>query len=412
MTARAENINPEILTWAREIAGLTTDSAAKKMQLTSTTRSTASEKLEAFERGDVRPTRNQLVKISEIYRCPLTVFYLNSPPKIKSLGTDFRTVSEITSVSFEEAATLNAILRDMHVSQEMVRSILEDDEDHKPLDFVQSVSLGNNVKSTVSSIKKLLGVENSGLIGEKFNSPDKLFAFLREKIESTGVFVLLIGDLGSYHSALSEQVFRGFAIADEIAPFIVINNQDALSARSFTLMHEFTHLMLGSTGISGTPTSEQAISKDAKIERFCNDVAGEFLLPEEVVSELKLTTDKKHVVKEVTAQVTALATRANVGESITLFRLWQSDRISAEIYHSLSNSYERRWLQEKENSRSKIPKQESSGLDYYTVQRYRIGKPLLELVHRNLRENELTHTKAGKILRVNPTSVERLFEMN
>ncbi len=408
MTARAENINPEILTWAREIAGLTVDSAAKKLQLTSTSRSTASEKLEAFERGDVKPTRNQLVKISEIYRCPLTVFYLNSPPKIRLLGTDFRTVYKVTSVSLEEAATLNAILRDVHVRQEMVKSILEDDEDHEPLDFVESVSPGNNVKNTVSSIKKLLGVDNLGLIGKGFKSPKKLFAFLREKIENTGVFVLLIGDLGSHHSAICEQAFRGFTIADKIAPFIVINHQDALSARSFTLMHEFTPLMLGSAGISGAPRSERANSKEAQIERFCNDVAAEFLIPEEVVYKLKPTTDKKHVAKVVAA----LATEANVSESTILYRLWRSDRISAETYRTLSNSYERRWQHEKEKRRNRLPKQESSGSNHYTIRRHRLGKPLLELVHRSLRENELTHTKAGRILSVSPTSVERLLEMN
>jgi len=37
-----------------------------------------------------------------------------------------------------------------------------------------------------------------------------------------GIFVLLIGDLGSYHTAFDLEVFRGFALSDDIAPFIII----------------------------------------------------------------------------------------------------------------------------------------------------------------------------------------------
>ena len=65
------------------------------------------------------------------------------------------------------------------------------------------------------------------------------------------MFVLLKGDLGNYRTAIDVEVFRGFAIADDIAPFVVINDNDSKAAWSFTLLHELTHLLLGQTGISG-----------------------------------------------------------------------------------------------------------------------------------------------------------------
>ena len=86
---------------------------------------------------------------------------------------------------------------------------------------------------------------------------------LRAKVESAGVFVLLIGNLGSHHSALGLEAFRGFALADPIAPFIVINDQDAKAAWSFTLLHELAHLWVGATGVSGQFTEGQ-------LERFYN----------------------------------------------------------------------------------------------------------------------------------------------
>src|SRR3546814_16138482 len=64
-------------------------------------------------------------------------------------------------------------------------------------------------------------------------------------------YVLLIGNLGSHHSAIDIDAFRGFALADPIAPFVVINDRDAKTAWSFTLLHEVAHLWIGATGVSG-----------------------------------------------------------------------------------------------------------------------------------------------------------------
>jgi Zn-dependent peptidase ImmA (M78 family) len=103
---------------------------------------------------------------------------------------------------------------------------------------------------------------------------------------------LLIGNLGSHHTTIDVTTFRGFALSDDVAPFIVINDQDAQAAWSFTLLHELTHLWLGQTGVSGARAEQ-------KIERFCNDVAGEVLLPIEELSGLTIANheDFESVVK-------------------------------------------------------------------------------------------------------------------
>jgi Zn-dependent peptidase ImmA (M78 family) len=81
------------------------------------------------------------------------------------------------------------------------------------------------------------------------SSAEEAFSFLRSRAEEVGVFVLLKGDLGSHHTAIDLQTFRGFALADPVAPFVVINDQDSKSAWSFTLIHELAHLWLGQTGV-------------------------------------------------------------------------------------------------------------------------------------------------------------------
>ncbi len=244
--ARAENINPGILAWAREAAGLSLEDAAARIGINASTAVSAAEKLEALERGQKFPTRNQLAKIASVYHRPLVTFYLRQPPPQASRGEDFRTL--LVDVQPRENAMLDALLRDIRARQEMVKSLLEDEDDPPQLDFVGSVAMSRGVQFVVDSIAAKLEFRLDADV-RRTGTADDLFKELRIRTERVGVFVLLVGDLGSHHHTISERVFRGFAIADRVAPFVVINDQDAKAARSFTLIHELAHIWLGQTGI-------------------------------------------------------------------------------------------------------------------------------------------------------------------
>jgi hypothetical protein len=45
---------------------------------------------------------------------------------------------------------------------------------------------------------------------------------LRSRVEAAGIFVLLMGNLGSHHSAIDVEAFRGFALADDVAPLLLL----------------------------------------------------------------------------------------------------------------------------------------------------------------------------------------------
>ena len=70
--------------------------------------------------------------------------------------------------------------------------------------------------------------------------------------------------------------FRGFALADPLAPIIFVNGRDAKSAQAFTLLHEMCHLALAQTGVSNAPGDEEPRTK---MEGLCNSAAAEFLVP-------------------------------------------------------------------------------------------------------------------------------------
>lgn len=264
-------MNADLFRWARETSGLSLEQAASVLDIKDV------ERLHAIETGEEEPSRPLLLKMAKQYRRPLVTFYLPVPPTKGDRGEDFRTLPENRSIAAD--ALLDALIRDVKARQAVVRSLAEDDDETAPLAFVGSRSMKNSVEAVLASIKSTLAIDIADYRRRK--TAEDAFSYLRNKAESAGIFVLLIGNLGSHHSAIAVETFRGFAIADKFAPFVIINDQDAKTAWSFTLMHEIAHLWLGTTGISGTST-EQAI------ERFCNEVASSYLLPQGELDTLRI----------------------------------------------------------------------------------------------------------------------------
>ncbi len=84
--------------------------------------------------------------------------------------------------------------------------------------------------------------------------------------------------------ALQVEEFRGFSIADPMAPVIFVNNADSNAAQNFTLAHELAHVWIGQGGISDADLTIGGQGPD-DIEEFCNKVAGELLLPWAALNE-------------------------------------------------------------------------------------------------------------------------------
>ena len=400
---RAANINPSMLAWARQAAGLSEEQAARSVGLSTSQRSTAVDKLLAFESGKRHPTRGQLMRFADIYHRPPTVFYLASAPASPQRGEDFRTLSG-PPPSRREAALLDALLRTTRVQQNIVKAILEDDEDMARPSFEGKLALDDAVPVAVEKLRDVIDVPSSD--DRNRLRSDDAFKFLRTRVERAGAFVLLAGDLGSHHTAISERVFRGFALVDPVAPFVVINSQDSRTARSFTLLHELGHVCLGITGVSADPPSRPSSRAHDRIEFFCNDVASEFLLPSDAVSlprKMIRLDDARQLVGQI-------AQDWRVSEAMVAYRLWRAERIERDIYGRLHAFYASRWQEEKDRNRAQMAEREG-GPSYYAVRRSQLGRALLSFARHRLQTEELSHTKAARILGVKPGNVRQLLDV-
>lgn len=390
------NVNPDILRWARETAGLTPEEAVKKLDINDARGIAALDRLEALEVGKDAPSRPLLVRMAKQYRRPLLTFYLRDIPRRGDRGEDFRTLPEATG--HHEAGLVDAVVRDIRARQALVRSSLEATDEGVALPFVGSMKREDGVGAVVESIEKTLGFER-----DVFRSKEKLqgsFAYLRALTEGAGVFVILVDNLGSWRSTISVEAFRGFALSDDLAPFVAVNANDSPGAWSFTLVHELAHLWIGVTGVSGG-------SGERGIEKFCNDVAGELLLPRAEVTDLDITEATPF--SQAMERITEFALPRNVSSTMVAYKLHRAGAFSFERFERLKAAYREAFLArraaEKERDGGK-----NGGPSYHIVRKHRVGVTLIRFVERMMQEGNLSTTKAGKVLGVGAHSVHALLE--
>ena len=256
--------------------------------------------------------------------------------------------------------------------------------------------------STTEATESLYQVLGHDLTNRQYYeqpSPKDAFTLLRSRAEASGVFVILKGDLGSHHTAIDVDVFRGFAIADDIAPFVVINDKDSVPAWSFTLLHELVHLLLGRTGISSSAHPEWGV------EELCNNAAAEWMLPTRTLSQIEIDRD----LTKQQQYISEFARPRNLSHTMVAHRLLRTKRIDQQTFGRLREVFRERWDHDRNQRRAKARESEGGPNYYYTVRRHRVGQALLEFTGRLVQSEALSITKAAMILDVKPRRVSKLL---
>lgn len=391
------DVNPHILKWARETAGLTPEEAVEKIDLNATKDIAAVDRLASLETGETKPTRPMLVKMAKQYRRPLLTFYMSDIPKKGDRGEDFRTLPE--AVQSTQAGLIDALLRDIRARQALVRASLEAADEAEPLAFVGSMKRSQGVAAVVASIARVLSFDRTAFRQRGKKNLVHGFPYLRGLAEAVGIFVIMVDNLGSHHTTIDVDLFRGFALADEVAPFVAINVNDAPAAWSSTLVHELAHLWIGASGVSGG-TAEKTI------EKFCNDVASEFLLPNDELRDLSVGPTTRF--SDAMQIIGDFAEAKRVSATMVAYKLHRAGAFDFDLYTELKNAYRAAFLKAKANRKERDAKKDG-GPSYYVIRKHRVGG-LLRFVERMMHEGHLTTVKAGKVLDVSPKNVHSLIE--
>ncbi|MFQ5505192.1 MAG: ImmA/IrrE family metallo-endopeptidase [Planctomycetota bacterium] len=357
-------VRPELLRWARERAGFSAAMLLRRFP-----------KLEAWERGEARPTLKQLESFAKATYTPVGFLFLQEPPVETVPIPDFRTVENV-HVGHPSPDLLDTIYicqQRQEWYRDFARSMGEE-----PLAFVGSARPGADVEATANGIRDALGLD----LEERRRFPtwtDALRRFI-EQADEAGILVMVSGVvLNNNRRHLDPGEFRGFAIADDLAPLVFINGADTKAAQMFTLAHELAHVWLGQSALSD---AQARWIPEHEVERWCNRVAAELLVPLAAV-RAEYRSDA-----ELRGEMERLARRFKVSTLVVLRRIHDAGGLTRE---ELWAEYDR----ELDRLRA-LPR--GSGGDFYLTQAARVSKRFARALVVSTLEGQTLHRDAFRML--------------
>ncbi|GIW83151.1 MAG: hypothetical protein KatS3mg105_5169 [Gemmatales bacterium] len=367
-------VQPVLLHWAMARSGTDVASLSRKKDL---------KKLSDWLSGKASPTLRQLEAFARATHTGVGYFFLDAPP-VESLPIpDFRVMG---SRGIEHAST--NLLDTIYLCQQRQNWYREYAlmNGEPEVAFVGSAELSDDVVEVAADMRRTLefDMESRRDIG---SWTDALRQFIR-LAEQAGVLVMVSGVVGSNsHRPLDPEEFRGFALADALAPLVFINQKDTKAAQMFTLAHELAHLWLGKSGISDV---DVAVVPGRRVERWCNAVAAELLAPAEIVAR---QLQEGEPLAEAAAR---LARYFKVSTLVVLRRL-------KDVGFASEREFTAAYRAELERLRHLKPKG-SGGGDFYNTLGARVGKRFATAVITSTLEGQTPFTEAFDILGVRKTA--------
>lgn len=264
MVLRAE-VRPELIEWALERSRLPEEQRERRFP-----------KLSEWIEGERSPTLRQLEEFASATHTPVGLLFLTEPPEEHIPIPDYRTMGD------EEIARPSPDLLDTifqcQQRQDWYRTFAEVNRE-TPVEFIGALTTNTPIVEAAVSMRSTLGFD----IADRGSTFADTFRILAEKAEDLGVLVMVNGVVGSNtRRKLNPHEFRGFALVDRLAPVVFVNGADTRAAQIFTLVHELAHLWLGESALSDADLGAQSA---VAAERWCNQVAAEFLVPGVDLSE-------------------------------------------------------------------------------------------------------------------------------
>jgi len=362
------------MTWSRRRAGLTQAELAESIPV-------KEEKVQAWETGESRPTFRQAQQWADRAHIPFGFLFLKAPPQENLPLPDLRTVGG--DIPRTPSIDLLDTVRDVLRKQEWYLDYLAGQE-RAPLPFVGRFNMTDAVEQVVADIRHVLGIQVPLKKGA-----DEYMRQLLAAADAAGILVMRSGIVGSNtRRKLDVGEFRGFAISDQFAPVVFINIADAPAARLFTLIHELAHIWIGSSGISSVSPSDSR-----KIEIFCNAVAGEFLVPEQIFRQRWASAVDWMV------QLPELAAGFHVSKLVIARRASDLGLISRDAYVAF-------YLAELKAYRD----QKGGGGNFYQSAEGKNSKRFSRAVLSEALSGRLLLREAGKLLGVQPAKVRTYAE--
>ncbi len=373
-------VEKSILLWARNTSGLELEAAARKV-------GTTPDRVQEWEEGRSHPTIKQLRRLAKAYMRPIGLFFLPELPEEPERIKDFRRMPDV----FPEGMS-SALRFEIRLAWDRRDEALEllSDLNEEPRIIESRFNLEDDTDQVADEIRTILNVS----IDEqnRWSTKYEAFSSWRNAIEQNGTLVFQTGVLRNL--IVDSEEARGFSIAEQPYPVIVVNSKDHPTARCFTLIHELTHILLHDGGICDLHNPFTAISEIDRTEVFCNRVAGSLLVPTDALLNTDIVRNHGSDPEWSDYELRTLSKTFWVSWEVILRRLL--------IIQKTSRDYYRRWREERNDL---FPGREDQGeprISTPTRVIIRNGKLLPTLVIRALRSRIITSFEASDILGAGP----------
>lgn len=375
-------ITPKVFKWARESAKMTLKEAASKVNKTA-------EQLNEWEEGISYPTINQAEKLAKAYKRPFALFFLPEIPN------DFQPLQDFRKSDSKELTTGTIfIIREIQQKQNWLSETLKEDGD-PVLPFIGKYNLSDNPKVVAQDIIDTLEISRD------FSKQTSPIRYWIGKIESKGIFVSRTSFIHS-RLLLDKNELQGFAIADPYAPFVFVNSQDWDAPQLFTLIHELAHLWIAATGISNNVELDSV--NNNPIEKFCNEVAANVLMPEELMRSFdrEIYVDSKSVYKY--AKLLGVSTFAFLVRSLNL------SLVSITNYNKLKKEAQSDFedFLKKEEEKKIKSKQSDGGPNPYLLKVNKNSRLFTQFVLDAFRGGNIEPTQASTLLNTSINNFPKL----
>lgn len=373
-------VQPSLLRWARESANMSIGDVASMLKK-------SADVISAWERGEDSPSYSQLEKLAyEIYKRPIALFFLPSPPTEPRPNTEFRSLPEHDLVTLHRSTVF--LIRKARAFQYALDELFAGHSPaERPIWRNLELSLSRPIPVQAARIREFLGISLEQQANWK--DDDDALKQWRQKVEQYGVFV--------FKNTFKQKEISGFCLKHDEFPLVMVNNSTTKTRQIFSLLHEFVHILLKQSAITTFDEAkiEELPLQERKVERFCNAVAAEVLVP---VSDFRkqATQWKEDPERASDEQYAALASRYHVARAVILRRFLDEKRVSQHFYETKS----KKWDAQK--------KDQGAGGNYYATQGVYYSERFLKEVYGRYSRRLLSKEEAAELIGIPPKNFSGL----
>ena len=386
-------VEGDILKWARKSGGYSIEQIAERF-------GKDVETIRAWEEDEnSHPYMGQLRDLANLYKRSISDFYLPAPPEERPIPHDFRRApGEVAGLYSPD---LRKQLRFARERQELIEFLYEE-VGEEIARFEHRAKLTENPEALGRRIRELLGIHIENQF--RWRDPYAALKGWRRPIESLGVLVF------QFENVAADEAW-GFSIVEGPMPVIGVNIDLAPNGRTFTMLHEFVHLLLGKSSICDIDDFTPRGEAELRVEVFCNQVAAATLMPRGafLVQEVVASRDGP-VVDWRDDEIAEVAAVFSVSREAVVRRLLTFGKTTQDFYQQKRGQYKAQRDAQKKKVREKN-KGKRFGQNRAQRALSNFGPTYVEAVLSSYSYDRITLADAAKFLEVRAPVVRKVEEL-